>query len=215
MHPTLNPEVDKFLLEGCYRCPKGGTPECKVHTWAAELRALREIALASGLTEDLKWKQPCYTHKGKNVLIVSAFKHFATMSFFKGALLNDPAGVLVAPGPNTQSSRSYRCTDLAQIEEHRQQLAQWIQEAILLEDSGAEVTIERKPQEIPSELSARFAAEPELEKAFHALTPGRQRAYLMHFSEAKRSATRSARIEKCAPMILAGVGLHDHYRNNC
>ncbi|MCR9066345.1 MAG: YdeI/OmpD-associated family protein [Cytophagales bacterium] len=203
-------QVDHYLAEGCGRCPLGGTPECKVHNWTKELVKLRSIVLECSLTEELKWGAPCYTFQSKNVAMIAAFKDSCVLSFFKGSLLSDKEDILTTPGENTQSARVARFTDLLQIIKHEQSLKALIYEAIEVEKLGLEVKFTAsKELEYPEELVLYFKSNPELEEAFKALTPGRKRGYILHFSQAKQSTTRSSRIEKCIPKIMAGKGFQD------
>jgi uncharacterized protein YdeI (YjbR/CyaY-like superfamily) len=206
----LNPLVDNYLDIGCGRCPLVGTPACKVKTWQAELIKLREIVLATELTEELKWKQPCYTFEGSNILMVSAFKDYAFISFFKGVLMKDPNDVLIAPTENIQSARQIRFTDIQQIVAQEAVLKAYIAEAIEVEKSGAKIEPKKTSDfEVPEELQAKFAEDPVFETAFEALTPGRQRGYLLYFAGAKQSATRASRIEKAMPKIFEGKGWNE------
>ena len=209
---TMNEKVDKYLSDGCMRCKLGGTPACKVNDWRAELIALREIVLSSGLTEEVKWGVPCYTINGKNVLVISAFKHFCSISFFKGALLSDPEGLLQAAGEHTQAARLIKFTEIGQILDRREILRTYIQEAIQLEKAGMKVEFRKDAGPVPAELQQKFAERPDLEEAFRTLTPGRQREYLLHFSQPQRIETRLGRIEKCIDKILSGEGLNEHYK---
>lgn len=208
---TTHPKVDQYLLEGCGRCPLGGTSECKVHNWPEELRLLREIVLECGLTEELKWGVPCYTYQGKNILIVAAFKEHCALSFFKGALLSDPENLLVKPGENTQEGRLIKFTSTAQIVAIESILRTYIFEAIEVEKAGVKMEVKTKPEpSIPEELQRKLKEDPDFQRAFEALTPGRQRGYILHFSAPKQSTTREARIEKCVPKILSGKGLNEY-----
>lgn len=177
--------------------------------WQAELVALRAILLSCDLVEDWKWSSPVYTVDGGNVAIVWGFKDRAALGFFKGVLLADPEGILVPPGDNSRSSRVVNFTSLAQIEAMAPVLRRYIAAAIAVERSGAKVDLPKDDLAPPAELDAAFARTPALKAAFHALTPGRQRAYILHFSQAKQSATRASRIEKATPRILAGKGPQD------
>ncbi|WP_418502538.1 YdeI/OmpD-associated family protein [Flagellimonas sp.] len=206
----MNPEIDVYLLEGCGRCPLGGTPECKVHSWTAELKYLRRLVLECGLTEEQKWGVPTYTHNGTNLVMVAAFKDNCTLSFFKGALLKDDHQILEKPGKNTQSGRVVRFTDVAQITKLESVLKSYIFEAIEVKKAGLKVQL--KPvsdYEIPEEFQQRLEEDPELKEAFENLTPGRQKGYLLYFSGAKQSKTREDRIEKYIPKIMKGLGFHD------
>ena len=206
----MNPEIDAYLLEGCGRCPLGGTPECKVHSWTAELKYLRRLVLECGLTEEQKWGVPTYTHNGTNLVMVAAFKDNCTLSFFKGALLKDEHQILEKPGENTQSGRVVRFTDVGQIAKLESVLKNYIFEAIEVKKAGLKVQM--KPvsdYDIPEEFQQRLEEDPELKEAFENLTPGRQKGYLLYFSGAKQSKTREDRIEKYIPKIMKGLGFHD------
>lgn len=206
----MNPKIDAYLAEGCGRCKLGGTPECKVHSWQPELKLLRSIVLECGLEEELKWGVPCYTWQGHNILIVAAFKTYASISFFKGALLSDHAGMLESPGENSQAGRLIKFTDVRTISKQKADLKAYIFEAIEIEKAGLKVA--SKPVSefpVPEEFQQKLDQLPQLKKAFEALTPGRQRAYLLHFGGAKQSVTRAARVEKWIPQILAGKGFNE------
>lgn len=206
----MNPEVDTYFSEGCGRCPLGGTPDCKVHTWTEEMKQLRPILLDCGLIEEVKWKVPCYTFQNSNIVIMSALKEYCALSFFKGALLKDPHGILEKPGPNTQVGRLIRFTNVEQIVEMDPILRAYIQEAIEVEKAGLEVEFKGTVEfDMPKEFQAKLHENPALRTAFEALTPGRQRGYLLYFSGAKQSKTRTARVEKYTQKILEGKGLHD------
>lgn len=206
----MNQDVELYFVDGCGRCPRGGTPACSVRRWRKELRRLRQIALDSGLAESAKWGVPCYTYQQKNVAILGAFQNDCTLSFFKGALLDDPLGILEKPGENTQAARIVRITSLTQIKDREPSIKAFLKQAIELEKVGAKVDYDAKSNlVIPEELEQQFAALPRLRAAFTALTPGRQRGYILHFTAAKQSQTRRSRIEKCIPQILEGRGMHD------
>ena len=206
----MTTDVDQYLLEGCGRCSLGGTPECKVHRWPGELRKLRSIALESGLTEESKWGVACYTLQGANVLMISAFKEFCSLSFFKGSLLHDAQKLLHTPGENSQASRLFKFTSLQQIDAIEDKVRAYIFEAIEVEKAGLKVEFKAKDElEYPEELLAKFVELPKLEAAFEALTPGRKRGYVLHFTQPKQSQTRVSRIEKCIPKIMEGKGFFD------
>ena len=178
--------------------------------WRDEHEAAREICLASRLKEELKWGQPCYGFDGHNVLILGGFKHYFALTFFKGALLKDEAGLLVRQTENVQAGRQLRYRSVKEIAEQEASIRAYIGEAVEIEEAGLEVPDEKRPdQPVPVELQARFDADPAFLRSFKALTPGRQRGYLFHFNGAKQSATRAARIEKCAPRIFEGLGFDD------
>lgn len=201
-----NDNIDTYLIDGCGRCSLYKTPDCKVRTWNDEIKMLREIVLESCLKEEYKWSQPCYTWKGKNVLMVSALKDCALLSFFKGSLLKDPHKLLVSPGKNSQADRQFRYTDCESIREQKDIIISYIEEAIALEKAGKKVSFKKERDPLPDELILKFEQDPTLKKAFEALTPGRQRGYIIHFSQAKKSETRKARIEKYAAKIMEGKG---------
>ena len=205
----MNDRVDLYLEEGCGRCPLYRTPQCKVHSWTEELKHLRRIVLECGLEEGYKWSQPCYLHGNSNVLIVTAFKEYAAIAFFKGALLADPEKILVAPGPNSQSSRQIRFTSTVEILEREATLKAYIHEAVGIEKMGLKVDFRKESGPLPDELLRKFDEVPGLGPAWEALTPGRQRGYLLHFNQAKQSATREARIEKNVEKIFRGKGFND------
>ena len=192
----MNPKVDTFLLN--------------VKKWREELTVLRSIVMDSGLGEELKWGAPCYVHEQANVIIIQGFKDYFALLFFKGALMKDPEDLLRKPGENTQSGRQIRLTSMDEMLGQEEVLRAYIQHAIEVEKAGEKV-ITKKTEEypVPSELEESFAENSDLQHAFYGLTPGRQRAYLMHFAEAKQSATRKARIEKYTQRILNGKGILD------
>ncbi|MFV1884945.1 MAG: YdeI/OmpD-associated family protein [Balneola sp.] len=190
------PEVDKFIE--------------KAKQWKLELIESRRIALESGLKEELKWYQPCYTFDGNNVVILSCFKNYYALSFFKGVLLNDPNKNLIQPTRNSQSSRQIRFTDVSQILEQENQIKGIIKSAIEVEKKGLKVEFKGTDEfEIPQELLDKFEEDPNYKEAFYALTPGRQRGYLLHFSGASQSETRAARIDRCENKIYAGKGFNE------
>jgi len=205
-----NPKVDAYFKAGCGRCPLTNTPECKVNNWQAELNCLREIILGCGLTEELKWGVPVYTFESKNIVLIAAFKDNCTLSFFKGALLKDKAGILSKPGENTQAGRVIRFTNVNRITEIENLLREYIHESVEAEKAGSKVIYKKSSEfAIPEEFQNKLDENPDLDKAFKALTPGRQRAYLLYFSQPKRSITRASRVEKCLPQIFIGKGLAD------
>ena len=206
----MTKSADDYFLEGCGRCSLGGTPACKVHRWSEELSLMRQLLLECGLNEESKWGMPCYTYKKKNVVLIGAFKEYCSFNFFKGALLTDAASVLEKPGENSQSSRLIRLTDTSKLVELYDVLKSYVFEAIELEMAGKKVELKQTSDyELPSELQSKFAEMPELKIAFDGLTPGRQRAYILHFAQPKQQKTRESRIEKCIPKILSGKGFLD------
>jgi len=206
---NLNSKVDNYFANGCGRCKFGGTPHCKVNSWQKELIQLRDILLDCQLSENLKWAVPCYTYQNKNIVLMSAFKEYCAVLFFKGALLKDTRQILVKPGDNTQAGRQIRFTNVAEIVKVKPVLKSYIKEAIEVEQAGLKVITKTKSEPIPEELQHKFSSNRALKSAFYTLTPGRQRAYLLHFSAAKQSKTRLSRIEKYLPRILNGKGMYD------
>lgn len=191
-----NPKVDAFLRN--------------VQQWLAELTELRAIALDSELTEELKWGQPCYALQKKNVVLIHAFKEYCALLFFKGALLKDPQGLLVQQTENVQSARQIRFTSLKQIVKLKSALKAYIEQATEVERAGLKVEM-KKTNDFPvaEEFQVKLDKSAPLKKAFEALTPGRQRAYLLYFSSAKQAKTREARVAKCIPKIRKGKGMDD------
>lgn len=178
--------------------------------WRAELAALRELCLASGLNEELKWGQACYDLGGANVVLIHGFKDYCALLFMKGALLKDPKGLLIQQTKNVQAGRQMRFASLADIDKQKAAIRRYIREAIAVEKSGAKIEFKSAAQfDVPEEFQKRLDDDPTLAKAFQALTPGRRKGYLLHFAGAKRSATRAARVEKHAPRIRKGLGLDD------
>jgi uncharacterized protein YdeI (YjbR/CyaY-like superfamily) len=192
----MNPKVNGYLR--------------KNKKWQEELEKLRRIILDCQLTEEVKWRVPCYTINNRNVVILGAFKEYCALSFVKGALLKDVHGVLRKPGENTQSARLIRFTHIREIVEMEPILKAYIHEAIAVEKAGLKVKLKKITEhKVPEELQNKLDEIPSLKTAFRALTPGRQRAYLLYFSAPKQSKTRASRIEKCMQQILDGKGLDD------
>jgi len=182
----------------------------KAKKWKQESKKLRTIVLDCGLTEELKWGKPCYTFQGSNVVLIHGFKDYCALLFFKGALLKDAKGVLVQQTENVQAARQVRFTNLREIAEKETTLKAYIKEAIDVEKAGLEVDYKKTSEfKISEEFQNKVDEIPALKTAFDALTPGRQRGYILYFSAAKQSKTREARIEKCMQQILNGKGLND------
>ncbi len=191
-----NPKVDAYLS--------------KVKAWQEELAKLRTILLDCGLTEELKWRVPCYTFQESNVALLGGFKQYCALSFFKGVLLQDAEDILVAPGENSQSVRLFRFTSVKEIVELEPSLKAYIYEAVEIEKTGLKVDLKESADLVfPEELFTKLKESPDLKTAFDALTPGRQRAYNLYFSAAKQSKTRESRIEKYRQQILDGKGIND------
>lgn len=206
----MNPQVDIIIEEGCGRCKLVGTPQCRIIIRNAEMQSLREIALESGLDEEVKWGFPAYTFKKKNIFMLGSFKEYSSIMFFKGALLSDPEKILVQPTENSNSGRQLRFTNAKEILKIKKTILQYIFEATEIEKSGAKVEAKKTSEyPMPEELKNKFKELPELKAAFEKLTPGRQRGYLLHFSQAKQSATRLSRIEKSMEAIFNGKGMNE------
>ena len=205
-----NTSVDSYLEDGCGRCDLYQTPQCKVHTWARELVALRALVNATELDETMKWGTPCYTLDGKNVVMVSAFNGWCGLSFFKGVLLDDPDGLLDVPGPATHAGRVLKITGPDELEARRTAAQGFVRQAIELERAGAEVPKRTTDEPMPDELIAVLDGNPAVAEAWDALTPGRKRSFVLHVGSAKQAKTRVARSEKCIPKILAGKGFNEY-----
>ena len=191
-----NPKVDSFFQDA--------------KKWQKEMEKLRTIILGCQLSEDLKWGKPSYSFQKGNIVLIHAFKEYCALLFFKGALLKDPKGILVQQTENVQAARQVRFTSLGEIVGMEPTLKAYVREAIEVEKAGLEVSYKKTSDfKIPDEFQSRLNESPALQKAFAALTPGRQRGYLLYFAAAKQSKTREARIEKCRSRILHGKGLND------
>lgn len=192
----MNPKVD-FYFD-------------KAKKWQTEIKKMREIVLECHLDEELKWGSPCYTYEKKNIVLIHVFKEYCAFLFFKGALMKDKKGILIQQTENVQAARQIRFTDIKEIKKLEATLKAYIYEAIEVEESGAKVEFKKtKEFEMPEEFQKKLDKNAKLKTAFNALTPGRQRAYLLYFASAKQSKTRESRIEKCIPQILDGKGLDD------
>jgi uncharacterized protein YdeI (YjbR/CyaY-like superfamily) len=193
---SMNPKVDEFIS--------------KAQKWQEEFKKLRMIILDCGLTEELKWGVPCYTFQKSNVVLIHGFKEYCAILFIKGALLQDVHGLLIQQTENVQAGRQVRFTNVREIVEMEPILKAYIHEAIEVEKAGMKVNFKKATEfNIPEEFISRLEEVPGLQDAFDALTPGRQRAYILYFSAPKQSKTRESRIEKCTPRILVGKGLND------
>jgi len=193
---TRNPKVNFFFS--------------KAKKWQEEFRKLRTIILGCGLTEELKWGKPCYTFRQSNVVLIHGFQEYCALLFMKGALLKDAKGILVQQTENVQAARQVRFTNVREIAKMEPILKSYIKQAIEIEKAGLEVNYRKTSEfKVPEEFQKRLNAIPVLRTAFDALTPGRQRGYLLYFSGAKQSKTRESRVEKCMPQILKGKGLDD------
>jgi uncharacterized protein YdeI (YjbR/CyaY-like superfamily) len=191
---TANPKVDAFIDRS--------------QTWPELLTEIRPILLSCGLTEEIKWGKPCYSHDGRNIAILQEMKAFLALMFFKGALLKDPEGVLVDQGPNSRSARRIEFASVDEVSQLSGTVQRYVAEAIDVEDAGLEVGPAPELQ-MAEELQRRLDQDPAFRAAFEGLTPGRQREYNLHFSDAKQAKTREARVQKYVPKILAGKGFRD------
>ncbi|UQB70218.1 YdeI/OmpD-associated family protein [Epilithonimonas zeae] len=177
--------------------------------WKNEMNALRTIILDCQLAEDFKWGKPCYSFQGKNIVIIQGFKDYFALLFFKGGLMKDSQNLLVKMGENTQAGRQMRFENVQDILDKKSIIKDYIFEAVEIEERGEKVEIKREATPVPEEFQIKLNDSPELKSAFESLTPGRQRAYLIHFSAPKQSKTRESRIEKSIPNILDGKGIND------
>jgi uncharacterized protein YdeI (YjbR/CyaY-like superfamily) len=192
----MNPKVDWFFD--------------KETQWQKEYQQLRTLILDCGLAEELKWGCPCYQYEGTNVVLIHGFKEYCALLFFKGALLNDPNGILIQQTKNVQSARQIRFTSVQEIMKQKATLKAYIYEAVEVERAGLRVKLKKTADfQMPEEFQKKLKKMPSLKKAFEALTPGRQRAYIFYFSQAKLAKTREARVEKYTKQILEGRGLED------
>jgi uncharacterized protein YdeI (YjbR/CyaY-like superfamily) len=192
----MNPKVDWFFS--------------KAEKWQEEFEKLRTIILSCELAEELRWGKPCYSLQGSNIVLIHGFKDYCALLFFKGALLKDPKGILVQQTENVQAARQIRFASLEQIVKLEPTVKAYIKEAIAVERAGLNVKLKKTSEfKMAEEFQNKLDETPALKKAFDALTPGRQRGYLLYFSAAKQSKTRTARVEKCTPQILKGKGLDD------
>ena len=193
---SMNPKVDWYFR--------------KAETWQEEFEKLRNVVLDCGLTEELKWGVPCYTFQKRNIVLIHGFKEYCALLFFKGALLKDPTGILIQQTENVQAARQIRITNVRQIVKMERILKAYIDEAIEVEKAGLKVNFKKtKEFKVPEEFQNKLDEIPALKTAFKALTPGRQRGYILYFSVPKQSKTRESRVEKCMPQILNGKGLND------
>ena len=192
----MNPKVDFYFN--------------KAKKWQGEFETLRNVILDCGLTEELKWGCPCYTFEKRNIVLIHGFKEYCALLFFKGALLNDARGILIQQTENVQAARQLRFTNVRDIVKKKPILKAYIYEAIEVEKAGLKVNLKKTTEfKMPEEFQNKLAKMPALKTAFKALTPGRQRAYLLYFSQPKQSKTRESRVEKSVPQILNGKGLND------
>ena len=199
-------DIEDFFSKGCGRCARFATPDCSTRRWAAGLDGLRHIALKAGLSETVKWRHPCYLHAGRNILIFGAFRADFRLTFFNAALMRDPEGLLERQGPNTRHPGVMRFTENAQAAAMERAILAYIREAMGYAAAGIRPPKETADIDLPDELVEAMDADPALAEAFHALTPGRQRSYVINLTAAKTPQTRIARISKFRSHILAGKG---------
>jgi len=199
-------QIEDYFTNGCGRCDRFATPDCSTRLWLSGLERLRSICLDAGLDETLKWAHPCYTYAGRNIVIIGAFRDDFRLSFFDAALMRDPNGVLETQGPNTRHPATVRFTSVDQVAELEPTLRSYLKEAMGYAEAGIKPPKEEYELELPDELVEALDADPELAEAFHRLTPGRQKSYVIHLSSAKKSDTRRSRIAKARDKILAGRG---------
>lgn len=210
METALNPKVNKYLIDGCMQCRIGATPACKINNWQKELNFLRDLVLECGLTESFKWMHPCYTFEDKNIVLMHVFNEYCALLFPKGVLLKDKEAILIQQTENSQTARQIRFSNIGEIAKLKKQIKAYILEAVELEKAGVIVQLKQTSDfSIPEELEIKFKELPNFKKAFYALTPGRQRGYLLYFSQPKQSVTRTSRIEKSFERIFEGKGLND------
>jgi uncharacterized protein YdeI (YjbR/CyaY-like superfamily) len=203
-------DIEDFFTIGCGRCDRFQTAKCSARIWSPGLDALRRICLDMGLVETVKWAHPCYMHAGRNIVLIGALQGDFRMNFFNAALMKDPEGIMTRQGPNTQNPDSILFTDVAQVAEREAILRAYIAEAMAYAEAGIVAPKVAAEFDLPEELIEAMDADPELAEAFHDLTPGRQRSYVIVLAGAKASATRVARIEKLRPKILAGKGANEY-----
>lgn len=199
-------DIEEYFARGCGRCARFGTPDCSTRTWADGLAALRRLCLEAGLEERVKWGHPCYVYAGRNIVIIGAFRGDFRLSFFNAALMRDPDGVLERPGPNTQHADMIRFTTNGAVGRLAPVIGAYLAEAKGYAEAGIKPPSATQELELPEELIAALDADPVLAEAFHALTPGRRKSYVLNLAGAKKPETRIARIEKFRDRILAGKG---------
>ncbi len=202
-------EVEEYFQNGCGRCERFATVNCSARRWQTGLTALRQICLDCGLIETVKWGQPCYQHAGRNIALMGALRDDFRISFFDAVLLNDPQGILEKPGPNTQYACLIRFTDDLQVRQMQPGISDFLSQAKANAEAGTRPARTSPELELPVELTEAFLADAVLAAAFAALTPGRQRSYVINLSAAKKTETRVARISRFRAGILAGKGLHE------
>lgn len=202
-------KIEDYFAKGCGRCERFATPDCSTKRWTTGLAALRQLCLKSGLKENVKWGHPCYTHAGRNIAIIGAFRNNFRLTFFNAALMKDRQGVLSRSGPNTQHPETIAFTDNADVKKMQATIAAYLKEAMTYAEQGLLPTKPKHTLELPAELTDALDADAELAQAFQILTPGRQRSYVIMLNSAKTSATRATRIAKFRQHILSGKGANE------
>ncbi len=202
-------EIEDYFAKGCGRCARFATPDCSTRKWADGLDDLRRICLEAGLVETVKWGHPCYMHAGRNIAIIGAFRGDFRISFFNAALMKDPEGVLEKQGPNARHPGMIRFGGNSQVTRNAPVILSYLQEAMGYAEAGMKPPKEETKIELPVELVDALDADPELAEAFHNLTPGRQKSYVINLNAAKKSATRMSRIARFRGRILAGKGANE------
>ena len=203
-------QIDDFFAKGCGRCDRFATEHCSARIWRDGIAALRQICLEMGLSEAVKWGHPCYTHAGRNIVLIGALRGDFRLNFFKAALMKDPEAMLQRQGPNTQNPDCIMFTAAGQVAAREPSLRAYIAEAMGYAEAGIVPVKLARQVELPDELVEAMDADPELAEAFHALTPGRQRSYVIVLNGAKATVTKVARIEKFRPRVLAGKGANEY-----
>jgi len=202
-------DVEDFFTKGCGRCDRFDTPGCSTKLWSEGLSKLREICLSADLHEEVRWGQPCYRHAGRNIAILGAYQDKFVLGFFNAALMKDPEGVLEKPGPNTQHADTIYFKETAQVAALEKTISAYLEEAKVYAEEGKKPQKNTLTPDLPAELANALDNDPELAEAFHALTPGRQRSYVINLNGAKKPETRIARIAKFRDNIIDGKGANE------
>jgi uncharacterized protein YdeI (YjbR/CyaY-like superfamily) len=203
---TMITEIEDYFTKGCGRCERFAGPDCSARQWSRGLDDLRQICADAGLVETVKWGHPCYMHKGRNIVIMGAFRGDFRLSFFNAALMKDPSGVLEKQGENTQHPDMIRFVDSAQVARMKDVICSYLKEAMDYAEAGVRAPRETSDVELPDELIDALDSDPELAEAFRSLTPGRQKSYVINLGSTRKPETRTSRIEKFRPKIIAGKG---------
>ena len=202
--------IEDYFTKGCGRCPRFETDDCSVQAWKAGLETLRQICLSAGLSETVKWGQPCYMHAGRNIAVLGAFRQNFRLGFFNPALMQDPASLLQKQGPNTKHNSSFIFTSNNAPDEQRDVIDAYLKEAMRYADQGLIQPKQHTEIDLPEEFIEAMDTDPEMAEAFHDLTKGRQRSYAIVLNNAKKSQTRISRIAKLRPKILVGKGANEY-----